>query len=169
MLSESEKSMNAEEYAGELILREPCTRCRGSRGRYRVSGHQRPVFCACCNVYQNYNARRAETGEEVTSVRSHPDIPSSQRSRILERDGYRCVMCGRTPEQQVTLHIDHAVTVADWRAYGLPDEEQLVNSDPNLFTVCDECNLGHGSKSIAPVALLHLSLRIAAKRRKGAA
>lgn len=35
------------------------------------------------------------------------DFTSAQKKAILERDGYRCVICGKSRENGVELHIDH--------------------------------------------------------------
>lgn len=53
------------------------------------------------------------------------------RVRILARDGYACLMCGRT-SKEVALHVDHIVPVADG---GSDDLE-------NLASLCRECNIG---------------------------
>ena len=61
----------------------------------------------------------------------------SLRYEILQRDGFRCVACGRTADDGVKLHVDHIVPVAK----GGKTEES------NLQTLCEECNLGKGSKT----------------------
>lgn len=53
------------------------------------------------------------------------------RFRILERDRFRCVYCGRGGDQ-IILHVDHVVARVD----GGGDEPS------NLVTACRECNLG---------------------------
>ena len=35
------------------------------------------------------------------------DFSSSQKDQILERDQYRCVICGRGSKEGVELHVDH--------------------------------------------------------------
>ena len=146
-----------------LELRKPCESCKGTIGTWRVSGMNRPVHCANCATWQNYHATRAETGEERISVRS-TSIPSSQRQRILERDGSRCVFCGRTSYDGVTLQVDHLISRHDCVKYGIGSIAEM-NDDANLASSCDECNLGKGKRSIAPTALIALSIRIATKRR----
>lgn len=56
------------------------------------------------------------------------------RRKILERDGYKCVDCGRSPrnDPSCVLHVDHRIAVA--RGGG--------DHPDNLQTLCDWCNLG---------------------------
>jgi 5-methylcytosine-specific restriction endonuclease McrA len=56
------------------------------------------------------------------------------RWRILKRDEYRCVLCGRSPATHagLSLQIDHVIPVSR----GGGDEEA------NLRTLCGECNNG---------------------------
>jgi 5-methylcytosine-specific restriction endonuclease McrA len=57
-----------------------------------------------------------------------------QRFRILERDGFKCVYCGRKPnkDNDVTLQIDHI----------LPRVKNGEQLDDNLVTACWDCNIG---------------------------
>ena len=36
----------------------------------------------------------------------------SLRYDILKRDGFRCVICGRTANDGVKLHVDHIIPIA---------------------------------------------------------
>jgi 5-methylcytosine-specific restriction endonuclease McrA len=58
------------------------------------------------------------------------------RWRVMRRDRFRCVACGRSPatEPGVELHVDHVVPVA--RGGG--------NEEGNLRTLCAACNVGRG-------------------------
>lgn len=51
---------------------------------------------------------------------------------MLEKQGYRCVYCGRGPGDGVVLQVDHAVPVA----------RGGENDDENLVASCVDCNLG---------------------------
>ena len=53
------------------------------------------------------------------------------RVQVLARDGYRCLMCGRSKEE-VALEVGHVIPVAD----GGTDELH------NLATLCRDCNGG---------------------------
>jgi len=54
------------------------------------------------------------------------------RWEIFERDKFRCVVCGRSAEDGVKLHVDHIY----------PQSKGGSNAKSNLATLCDECNLG---------------------------
>jgi HNH endonuclease/Homing endonuclease associated repeat len=64
-------------------------------------------------------------------------IPYGLRYRILDRDSYRCVKCGRSPATEigVQLHLDHIIPVSHG---GLDIFE-------NLRTLCAQCNIGRGN------------------------
>ncbi len=58
-----------------------------------------------------------------------------RKERVLERDGYRCVYCGRTfPAEQLTL--DHVE----------PQTRGGDQSEGNLVTACRPCNTRKGSR-----------------------
>ncbi|MGH6683882.1 MAG: HNH endonuclease [Pseudolabrys sp.] len=65
-------------------------------------------------------------------------ISARVRFKIFTRDKFRCQICGRSQKDDVTLHVDHRVSVAD----GGSDELD------NLQTLCSDCNLGKSSDSI---------------------
>ena len=54
------------------------------------------------------------------------------RYEILQRDGFRCAICGRGQEDGVKLHVDHIKPVSKG-GRTTPD---------NLRTLCQDCNLG---------------------------
>jgi 5-methylcytosine-specific restriction endonuclease McrA len=60
------------------------------------------------------------------------------RPLVLERDGHRCVYCGKQPEDEVFLVMDHVVPAARGGA-------DVVE---NLVTACDDCNSRKGAKSV---------------------
>jgi|CXWL01.1.fsa_nt_gi 5-methylcytosine-specific restriction endonuclease McrA len=67
-------------------------------------------------------------------------VPLKLRYRVLVRNNFRCVLCGRSPalEHGVRLHVDHIVPYARG---GKTIEE-------NLRTLCDTCNWGKGVEQI---------------------
>lgn len=64
-------------------------------------------------------------------------VTKGVRFRVLERDGFRCVYCGATPEDD-PLVIDHVQPVADG---GTDDID-------NLATACEPCNLGKAGRPL---------------------
>lgn len=59
-------------------------------------------------------------------------VDAAQRQRVLERDGYACVLCGRGPDRKkrIWLEVDHVVPLADGGN----------NTDDNLRTIDNECH-----------------------------
>ncbi len=71
---------------------------------------------------------------ETIKVSYSRNIPMSMRVRVLDRDNFRWVFCGRSPATDIgiKLHIDHAV----------PFSKGGKTTLENLQTLCQECNLG---------------------------
>jgi len=78
-----------------------------------------------------------KTKKEVPRGKSR-SINLSLRYKVLVRDNFRCVICGRSPAVDVgtKLHIDHIIA---WSKGGL-------NELSNLRVLCSDCNLGKGDK-----------------------
>ena len=66
------------------------------------------------------------------------EIRLGMRYAVLKRDSFRCVVCGRSPATHLglVLHVDHIIPVASG---GKTVFE-------NLRSLCDDCNLGKGSR-----------------------
>jgi len=64
-------------------------------------------------------------------------ISRKLRLLILERDGYRCCLCGRTA-RETKLEVDHKIPVA----------KGGTDSLNNLWTLCIDCNRGKSDLSI---------------------
>jgi hypothetical protein len=64
------------------------------------------------------------------------------RFRILERDRFRCVACGRSPATHpgLVLHVDHKI----------PRARAGASLEENLQSLCQDCNLG--KSDIVPAA-----------------
>ena len=62
------------------------------------------------------------------------------RLRVLQRDGFRCVLCGHSPatDRRIRLHLDHIQPLARGGS----------NALSNLQTLCQECNVGKGAKAL---------------------
>jgi hypothetical protein len=67
-------------------------------------------------------------------ISSSRNIPAGMRVRVLDRDNFRCVFCGRSPATDVgvRLHIDHI----------RPFSKGGRTTMDNLQTLCQDCNLG---------------------------
>lgn len=66
-------------------------------------------------------------------------VPRRLRFQILERDGFRCMDCGKSPQTHgVTLEVDHR----------LPFSKGGSNDPSNLRTLCSDCNGGKSDRII---------------------
>lgn len=72
--------------------------------------------------------------EQFNSRKTNRDINLRLRFRILQRDNFKCCICGAAPanDPTVVLHVDHIIP---WSKGGETVEE-------NLQTLCSKCNLG---------------------------
>jgi 5-methylcytosine-specific restriction endonuclease McrA len=87
--------------------------------------------------------KRAELLEESAHKRgagSARHITKGTRFDVLKRDNYKCRLCGASPavDPRVRLQVDHIIP---WSKGGRTVEG-------NLQTLCMECNIGKGVKSI---------------------
>ncbi len=76
-----------------------------------------------------YRLRSLKQGKPAAVRRS---VGAKTRFKILHRDHSKCRRCGRTPDDGVKLVIDHIIPV-EWGGQTTED---------NLWTLCEECNLG---------------------------
>ena len=134
-----------------FVMRKPCVYCRHAFGAERPRNGQYPVYCAGCGKYAGYLRPRDESDRAPRSVSTSRTLKPRDRVRILERDG-RCLTCGRA--SNTIFHVSHVVSVKE--ALDAGETEVAINADRNLFTECEECNLGRGAKRIEYAALLRL-------------
>ena len=83
------------------------------------------------------NGQIIDDKNKLTSGSKSPrTINYRLRFKIMQRDNFKCCICGASPaiESGVTLHIDHIVPCAKG---GLATEN-------NLQTLCSNCNWGKG-------------------------
>lgn len=68
------------------------------------------------------------------------NVPLKLRLRVLKRDNFKCVLCGRSPAivPGISLHIDHKI----------PFSRGGETVFENLQTLCQDCNLGKGAENI---------------------
>ena len=92
-----------------------------------------------CRRLSDYEKGKITEGELLERVEDSQrrTVPLGIRWKILKRDSYKCVICGKSPANSgIELHIDHIVPVS--RGGG--------NEEGNLRTLCDECNLGRSNQ-----------------------
>ena len=71
--------------------------------------------------------------------KSNPErnkLTAGLRYDILKRDNFKCQICGRSAEDGVKLHVDHIIPIC----------KGGKTTWDNLRTLCQDCNLGKGSK-----------------------
>jgi hypothetical protein len=105
------------------------------------------TFCAFAIDNKNLGSAIVGDGSIVTKMlkgwlapnqaskpKTQRNVPPKLRRSILERDGYQCVDCGRSPrnDPSCVLHVDHRIAVAKGGS----------NRPSNLQTLCDWCNIG---------------------------
>jgi 5-methylcytosine-specific restriction endonuclease McrA len=101
---------------------------------------------------------RGDGYNRLTSFKKGPGrglrkpISEKIRYQVLERDGHRCKSCGRSPEDNVKLQIDHVIPV-DWGGKTEID---------NLETLCEECN--RGKKNWIPTVSVDVMQKIMLKQ-----
>lgn len=70
--------------------------------------------------------------EKERRKRERALLTAKLRYEILERDEFKCQICGRTEKDGVKLHVDHIFPISKGGAT-IPE---------NLRTLCSDCNLG---------------------------
>ena len=70
------------------------------------------------------------------SVKKRKGISNSVRIAVMERDNYKCQMCGATVDDGIKLHIDHIIPVSKGGS----------DSPNNLQVLCSDCNHGKYDK-----------------------
>jgi hypothetical protein len=86
---------------------------------------------------ENCPEPRAEKPERMSvGPEDRHEVPARLRWKVVVRDRFRCVACGRSPANDLTveLHVDHISPHAD-------GGKTLLE---NLQTLCRDCNLGKG-------------------------
>ncbi len=79
-------------------------------------------------------ANKPKSDKNSNKIVSGRSIPLKIRLKVLDRDAYRCILCGRSPAINigVRLHIDHKI----------PFSKGGRTTIDNLQTLCQDCNLG---------------------------
>ncbi|MCR4905479.1 MAG: HNH endonuclease [Clostridiales bacterium] len=77
-----------------------------------------------------------EIGYRETVQYQRSLMTQSLRYDVMKRDHFRCVLCGRTADDDIKLHVDHIVPVAKGGKTVME----------NLRTLCEDCNRGKRDK-----------------------
>ena len=80
---------------------------------------------------------RARLQPNRRGSRAARSVPLALRYNVLERDGGVCCACGRSPRDDVTLHVDHIKPLS---------LGGLTTLD-NLQTLCADCNIGKSNRT----------------------
>ncbi len=92
----------------------------------------------------NANINNEEITNKIISKRSARNgrsISLNIRMKVLIRDNFRCVFCGKSPATDfgTKLHVDHII----------PFSKGGSNSFDNLQTLCEKCNIGKSDEEIS--------------------
>lgn len=74
---------------------------------------------------------------EHIKITQRTPLPTGLRFNILQRDGFKCVYCGKSG-QDVQLEVDHLNPVSNGG----------LNNPSNLVTACFECNRGKSNNIV---------------------
>ena len=110
-----------------------------SQGPYNRRFKSWAVALRCFVEYANENdsAPTAPSASTNNVQKANRDPSLRLRYRVLKRDRFTCVKCGRSPakDPNIELHIDHK---KPWSKGGETEFR-------NLQTLCQACNLGEGN------------------------
>ncbi len=96
------------------------------------------------NVTEDISVVAKKINKEENKIKYEPKnnrtIPLGTRLKVLARDNFRCVYCGKSPSTDIgtKLHIDHII----------PFSKEGKSVLENLQTLCLECNFGKSNKRI---------------------
>ena len=121
--------------------------CRGSDDGYR-HGYYKAMSHVVYGIkptkeylhgplYDWMKDKNEETADNPPSPRKIK-YKSKLRFQIFKRDGYRCQVCGVSAQDNAVLHVDHKI----------PRSKGGTDNPKNLWTLCQDCNLGKGVQSL---------------------
>jgi len=106
------------------------------------NSYARTVTWGFDHLQQGLSAAQAERARQSTAEflrkRERDLMTVGLRTKVMKRDSFRCRMCGATPSEGITLHIDHI----------LPVSHGGLTVLDNLQTLCAPCNLGKGNRFV---------------------
>lgn len=99
----------------------------------------------CDSCLDCYSLSASSEQRELNKPKSSAEIERAKlsvklRFSVLERDGFACKACGRSPRKDdpIKLHVDHVLAVAKG-GKTIPE---------NLQTLCQDCNLGKSDRNV---------------------
>lgn len=115
----------------------PLFMCRASytspKGRNHYSNTKTYSFS---EMMHHYDRAKREIQIKNTKEYQRKIMTDSLRYDILKRDNFRCVLCGRSAQDGVKLHVDHIIPVS----------KGGKTESSNLRTLCEKCNYGKRDK-----------------------
>lgn len=78
------------------------------------------------------NQERKSPSSYIRGMKGGRFFTGKLRTAILERDGHKCTLCGKTPNDGIRLEVDHIIEF----------EDGGETTYENGKTVCSECNKG---------------------------
>lgn len=101
-----------------------CYECGTLEAVYHIHDGAEYSFFLCFGCAKAYQQKELPTGTHSGN---------GLRFRVLARDDFRCVYCGRTPKNDgVVLEVDHVY----------PKSKGGKDTMDNLVTACRDCNQG---------------------------
>lgn len=102
---------------------------------------------------------RKEPSSYIKGMKGGRFFTGKLRTAILERDGHRCTLCGKTPADGIRLEVDHV----------LEFEDGGETTYENGKTICSECNKGKSaakkvSKSDEYISITEFGRRVGVHR-----
>jgi hypothetical protein len=89
-----------------------------------------------CGELDKKQDNSTDDEQPYSPERERAKMTQALRYEIIKRDGYKCVVCGRTVYDGIKLHVDHIHPVSKG---GRTTRE-------NLRTLCNECNQGKAAR-----------------------
>ncbi len=127
---------NAEQFLNDFIV------VSILKGHFQGNkGYQLEILPTYNNLDYIFTGRDKEIESlpsKIVQNKTKRNIPLGMRYKVLRKDNFQCVACGRKTDDGIKLHIDHKVP------YSLGGLTELNN----LQTLCDQCNIGKSNKYI---------------------
>lgn len=109
-------------------------------------------YCRVCNRTTDHTQKRkycSERCKRLAYAVLRMFTWSEVREKVLQRDGYQCVRCGKTEREGAQLEVDHIQPLSKG---GNPFDEG------NLQTLCKECHQEKGVEEVDYTGETHASV-----------